>query len=171
VLFEGKVNQMSDPDLTAGSPFDIPPTMLEAAIADLALAKGPDRHLDLRISVAINFKSVWGGDPDGRYEWKWGAGGDEIEGHRNGKRIAFLDPVQFVPRWTGDLSTARSLIPPGLFWHMAEGKVRPDEPLGAAQVIDPSGSGEVIAEAEAPTVEIAACIAALKARLDNIERP
>jgi hypothetical protein len=61
-----------------------------------------DRELDLAISVAINFRNVFGGD----YEWRWGAGGDEIEGHRGGKRIAFLDPRQFVPRWTGSIDAA-----------------------------------------------------------------
>lgn len=63
--------------------------------------------------------------------------------------------------WT---DAALTLVPEGLFWHVACGKVRPDEPLGGAQVVVPN-SDEVIGEGEAITPALALCIAALKARL------
>lgn len=66
-------------------------------------------------------------------------------------------------RYTGSYDAARLLIPAGLFWLVSEGKTRPDEPLGGAQIRDPK-SLEIITEAEHQSAIIALCIAGLKAR-------
>jgi hypothetical protein len=66
------------------------------------------------------------------------------------------------------LDDARKLIPSGLYWHAGEGKTRADEPLGAASIIAP-GSLETIAEAEHTRVEVAMCIASLKARKHKMQ--
>lgn len=80
-----------------------------------------DRYLDLEIAVAVDFEGVF----SRFYDWKWGAGGDEIEGHSGGKRCAFLDPVQFVPHWTGSLDAAVKLVPEGWFWRVGRTSLFP----------------------------------------------
>lgn len=68
----------------------------------------------------------------------------------------------FAPRYTESIDAAVMLVPSGLYWLISYGKTRPDEPLGAAQIID--HSGKIVAEAEAATVALSVGIAALKAR-------
>ena len=87
---------------------------LAGIIAELMKADGRSRRIDLAISAAINFKGVF----DPQFAWRWGAGGDEIEGWREGKRCAFLDPVQFVPRWTASLDAALELVPADWFYRV-----------------------------------------------------
>lgn len=67
------------------------------------------------------------------------------------------------PRYTSDLTAARSLIPPGLYWILCEGKTRPREPLGGCRIFEPRpGAMSSIAEEEHENVCIACCIAALE---------
>jgi hypothetical protein len=80
--------------------------------------EGPDREIDLAISVAINYKDVFEG-----FDAVWGDGGDEIfvTSHkeyvtRTGavkRNTGYLDPAQFVPKWTESLDAAMSLVPEG----------------------------------------------------------
>ncbi len=77
--------------------------------------EGPDREIDLAISVAINYKDVFEA-----FDAVWGAGGDEIfvTSHkeyvtRTGavkRNTGYLDPAQFVPKWTESLDAAMSLV-------------------------------------------------------------
>lgn len=130
-------------------------------IKQLELVGGPDRKLDLAISVATNFR----GEFDPTYEWRWGAGGDEIEGHKDGKRRAALDPAQFVPRWTESIDAALRLVPGNHTW-----SVDSEEVDGAGDVIRPAARvcaygkdchiGDVRFGA---TPAIALCVAALDA--------
>lgn len=88
---------------------------LEPLILELEGACVPARALDLEISVAVNFKGAFNAPIVG--SWRWGAGGDEIEGYNaHGKRVSFLDPVQFVPQWTASLDWAVELVPDSWFW-------------------------------------------------------
>lgn len=128
----------------------------------LSVATGPDRILDLAISVAVNFKDVF----EAQHEWKWGAGGDEIEGHQGGRRRAILDPAQFVPQWTRSVDVALRLVPEGHWWSVIDGTRMsgdeyPDAKLPFAQVGLPGNSAEYERGA---TPAIALCIASLTAR-------
>lgn len=69
-----------------------------------------------------------------------------------------------IPRFTSSYDAARTLIPSGLFWSVSEGKTRPDEPLGGAQIRTPNDALDIVAEAEHPSAIIALCIAGLRAR-------
>jgi len=71
-------------------------------------------------------------------------------------------PLLGAPAYTTDLRAALLLVPDGHYWIAGHGRTRSDEPLGGFQVFD--GEREVAA-AEAPTVELACCIAALRAAL------
>lgn len=86
------------------------------ALADRVEAlTGADREVDLAISVAIDYRNAF----EGRTDWEWTAGGDEIglprvnPLHRS-KYLAYLDPAQFVPRWTTSLDAAITLVPKGV---------------------------------------------------------
>lgn len=76
----------------------------------LLAGEGPDREIDLAISVVIDYRNAF----EGRTDWEWAAGGDEIglprvnPLHRS-KYLAYLDPAQFVPRWTASLDAALTL--------------------------------------------------------------
>lgn len=76
---------------------------------------------------------------------------------------------RLAPRYSESIDAALRIVPAGLFWHIACGKTRPDEPLGAAQIVAPN-SETVIAEAEHTTPVIALVIAALTARTRTAER-
>lgn len=70
-----------------------------------------------------------------------------------------------VPRYTGSIEAALSLVPKGMFWVMGFGKCRETEPLGGASVMPANDTLNPAGEAEAATVELAMCAAALEARL------
>lgn len=93
--------------------------MTRADLLALALrveCEEPSRELDLAVSVAVNFKDAFRVTKDGE-QYAFGAGGDEIElRSRTGKRIGFLDPEQFVPRFTTSLDAAASLVPISEIW-------------------------------------------------------
>lgn len=65
--------------------------------------------------------------------------------------------------YTGSIDAARTLVD-GFYWLASEGRTRDNEPLGGAQVFRKNYLVKPIAEAEHERVEIALCIAALKAR-------
>ena len=68
-----------------------------------------------------------------------------------------------LPRLTESIDAAMTLLYPGLYWMMAKGRLKPSEPLYAAQIID-AESGIAVTEAEHNSLEICICIAALKAK-------
>lgn len=76
---------------------------MTSLIDRIEAATGPDRELDLAIAVALNYRDAF--DPS--RHWQWGAGGDEIEGHHTNEKgrrcTGYLDPAQFVPRYTGSI--------------------------------------------------------------------
>lgn len=73
-------------------------------------------------------------------------------------------PGHVRPDPTASLNAARDLLD-GFYWVASEGRTRDDEPLGGAQVFRRDYLVKPIAEAEHEKVEIAVCIAALKARV------
>ena len=84
-------------------------------------ATGSDREIDLAISVAINFKDAFVSE-ERQGEWRWGFGSDEIERRRpDGVRSGYLDPAQFVPRWTASLDAAMLLVPEGCRFYVDNG--------------------------------------------------
>lgn len=129
---------------------------MKELIERLERATGPNREIDLAISVAINFKGVFESDRD----WRWNVMGDEIEGHRNGKRSGFLDPTQFVPRWTASIDSAMQLVQENNFAEVCT------DPVCAT--IGVKGNPGYIAaglyQVGGATPAIALCIAALRAR-------
>lgn len=120
-------------------------------VARLENATAPDREIDLAISVAVNFRGVFDRDHD----WRWGAGGDEIEGHADGKRDSYLDPAQFVPCWTGSVDAAMKLVPSGWFGSIPVNR-------NAEAWLRASNDGPII-YGKGATSAIALCAAALKA--------
>lgn len=126
---------------------------MQAIIDKLKLAKFPSRELDSDIALLFPDKFVRSGD----------------ENHHNGWVTAVRDgqPVKTAqaPAYTGSLDAASVLIPEGLYWIVGYGKTREDEPLGGASIAKPDDTLNPIGEAEAPTVPLAMCIAALEARL------
>lgn len=125
-------------------------TSLSDLIERLEKATGADRELDALIYIQKYPESADDPGPSiGDHGWaflRYGVVRDD------------------VPHYTGSFDAARELIPDGLYWHAGEGKTRDDEPLGAAEIIEP-GSLKTIADAEHAKVEIALCIASLKARM------
>lgn len=117
----------------------------------LCAATGPDRKLDLAISVAVNFKGVFTPPTDGPGEFVW------IEERRDGKRIGYLDPKQFVPAWTGSIDVALKLLPED-FYVVAE-RMSDGWYVGVA----PKSSDHEHMGTQKPAA-IAICIAAFKAR-------
>lgn len=86
--------------------------LLDGLAERVEAARGPDRKLDLEVSVAVNFRGVFAGDLLDRWGggWRWGAGGDHIERQLpDGKTRGLLDPAQFVPGWTSSLDAAMTL--------------------------------------------------------------
>lgn len=72
-------------------------------------------------------------------------------------------------RYTEKIDDALSLIPPSLFYIMGYGRVRSGEPLCGVQILRPV-TGDVVAEAEADTLPIAICMAALAVLAKGEER-
>jgi len=126
----------------------------ETIIARLEKATAPDRQLDAAIAVAC--KSTTGFVEHLRDEWV--------------SKASPNSGVVPAPKYTSSIDAALTLVPEGMFWHVACGKSRPDEPLGGAQIITP-GPLDAIGEGEAATPVIALCIAALKARGVHGESP
>lgn len=73
------------------------------------------------------------------------------------------DRLRLAPAYTTSIDAALTLVPEGFYWSASHGKVRPDEPLGAAQ-LRYQDTLSVRAEAEAATAPLAICLVALMAR-------
>jgi len=130
----------------------------------LEALSGPDRNVDLAISVAVNYKGVFEG-----FEAKWSAGGDEIEVASHKKYMVrgkpkrnkgYLDPAQFVPRYTDSIDAAMTLVPEG--W----GRMfnQSENGLHCNVCLARSYPTNAVVYSEAATPAIALCIAALRAR-------
>lgn len=127
---------------------------MQDLIERLTKATGPDRGLDSDILVAI------GKEPPLEFGYQRGA----ESWQRHLWYSAHRDVVE-PPHYTTSIDDARTLVPDGCYWIISEGKTRDSEPLGGAQVFRPSYvAAKPIGEAEHDKVEIALCIAALKAR-------
>lgn len=66
--------------------------------------------------------------------------------------------------YTASIDAALTLVPKGLYWMAGFGKCREDEPLGGVAIFRPGNEDIPEAQAEAATVALAICIAALTAR-------
>jgi hypothetical protein len=122
-------------------------------IARLEKATGEDRELANDVLLACGWKTEeYGAGPDRSVTW--------IDPNPNGED--YLDGDQPDP--TASLDAARTLILPGFYWLVSEGRTRASEPLGGAQIFRPNYLVEPIAEAEHESAIIALCIAALRAR-------
>jgi len=115
-------------------------------IERLTKATGPDRELDADIALAVGEFSEKHGLPGGGWVSK-------------GPHHAIVG----APSYTASLDAARTLVK-DFYWLVSEGKTRDAEPLGGAQVFRRDYLVKPVAEAEHELVEIALCIAALKAR-------
>lgn len=118
-------------------------------IERLEKATGPDRQLGNDVLLACGWRLEEEGDgPDRRLFWS-SPDADYNDGDQ--------------PDPTASLDAARLLVS-GFFWLAGEGKTRAGEPLGGAQIFRTTYLVKPIAEAEHDKVEIALCIAVLKAR-------
>ena len=137
-------------------------TDLPTLISRLEAADGPSRELDaeIAVSVFVTLKT----DDDLIYAHRRDPGNDATHpGHYFIKSRSGAQ-AQSAPRYTSSLDAALMLVRSmGFYWMAAEGRTRPDEPLGAVQLYR-RDTREIVAEAEHEYVEIALCIAALRAR-------
>jgi hypothetical protein len=118
----------------------------------LEAASAPDRKIDIVIAQATDANGYRIED-DGTIL----VSGDQGDGP------GWFNIGYDVPAFTSSVDAALTLIPEGLFYLVGIGRVRSGEPLAAAQILRPVTLDQV-AEAEADTLPIAICIAALKAR-------
>lgn len=122
-------------------------------IARLERATGPDRDLDREIGIKTLdwIVTSLSGQGDVLY----------IDGS-----YYVDDPRGEFPSPTESLEVALTLVHDDLFWLIAKGRIKPEEPLYGAQICKASlaVAGQIIAEAEHNCLAIAVCIAALKAR-------
>lgn len=126
-----------------------------AALFDkLEKADAGSRELDLEIWRACT------GRP-----WEW---------HRSFPKETVITWDQYGPKAAGNpvvtlenlsesIGGAMTLIHPTFYWLMAKGKIKPNEPLYAVQIID-AESGIAVVEVEHNVLEICIIIAALKSR-------
>jgi hypothetical protein len=138
---------------------------LDDLIARIAAATGPDRALDAEIAVALRIVS----DKAPKWLRRWtgpfalisfeGSDPGQLGAMRPNGENAVNWPA---PRFTASLDAAITLIPDDLWWCIAKGKTRPDEPLYGAQIL---GGEKLVAESECDgSAALCLCIAALKAR-------
>jgi hypothetical protein len=114
---------------------------LTSLIERVEKASGPDRELDVAVDLALF--------PDHRIS------GDHIL-----DRMGFGKPI---PHYTASLDAVMALMPDGHGWLVGNGRTRPDEPLGGAQICSLDGK-ELVAESEASTPVLALLSAILRAR-------
>lgn len=62
------------------------------------------------------------------------------------------------------IDAALTLIPDGLFWVLAKGRIRPEEPLAGFSIVRPDDMNNPIAEAEGNSLALCIVICALKSR-------
>lgn len=130
-------------------------SVMASLIAELEKAAAPDFELDKAIGEAAGL--VVAGKPSsasGRYNYH--ADGDYQD--RISKRCDTP-----LPQFTASIDAAATLIPAGLYWMAGFGRCRETEPLGGCALFRP-GADEPTFQAEAASVPLAICIAALKAR-------
>lgn len=121
-------------------------------IARLVKATGPDRELDIATDRLV------GG---------WALDRTHIE-PMTGEILA----LPSVPRYTGSIDAALTLMPKTtLYWMVGFGRCSEAEPSGACAIYAPGELDDPVAQAEAETVELAVCIAALKARAAQSSLP
>jgi hypothetical protein len=120
-------------------------------LSHLQSLTAPDREIDAKIALAHGWKR-YASDQWADPYW-----------HSPDNHIC-----PNVPRYTGSLDAVRRLIPDDLYWIMAKGKTRPDEPLYGVQILRPTGNPkDVIAEAEHDLLEVALLIAIMKAEEES----
>lgn len=168
--------------------------LIAAAIASLELASEGSRDLDWQIAYALGLgteaeRAVYGEhgpagftakdaegfsplDREHGAHMKWSRPGREgrrirVSGGYRMYPVTGPQPLRNAPAYTTDLRAALSLVPDGHFWIAGYGRTRPDEPLGGFQVFD-GDQEEPVAEAEAATVELACCIASLRATAEAL---
>lgn len=122
-------------------------------IARLQAASGPNRETDGLIWAEIDGRDVREADGMVLAKSRRPPHDECVVGYKK-------PPIE---RYTSSVDAALTLIPEGLFYLVGIGRVRSGEPLAAAQILRPVTLDQV-AEAEADTLPVAICIAALKAR-------
>lgn len=133
-------------------------TTLDDLIARLEKAEGPDRKVDLAISLAINYRSAF----DEVVRAVWSPMADDIEVFDAQGRRGFLDPAQFVPLWTRSIDAALTLVP-----ESCDVRRFVDDPSGTGWTLSQFRGGVVLTRGVGVTADLPAlalCIAALKAR-------
>lgn len=124
----------------------------DGLIARLEKLSGPDRSVGNDVLLACGWtNNEYGFGPSRFLEW--------VNPDPNG--IDYHDGNQPDP--TASLDAARMLAN-GFYWIASEGRTRDNEPLGCAQIFQKNYLTKPVAEAEHEFVEIALCIAILRAR-------
>lgn len=134
---------------------------MQDLIERLEKATGPDRQLDAAIWVACFCPEAQDGgiviEPKGSAY----ASRESLNTALGSCWVDECSPALLC--FTGSLDAARELAR-GFYWVASEGKTRESEPLGGAQIFRRDHLTTPLAEAEHEKVEIALCIAAVKAR-------
>lgn len=121
---------------------------IEELIERVEAATGPDRVLDLHIDLATKGLLLVGG---------WEA--EDASGAR-------VKLTGVTPEYTASFDSSIALAErkfPGVWWHIAKGRARPDEPLYGIILIREGSEDDVLGEAEHECLEHAIILATLRA--------
>lgn len=146
---------------------------LDNLVARVEAATGPDRWLDGDLALVTTHVG-WIHHPYVKEEAKdnpnlaWGCAElwpseQAFKIWRDGS-VNVPAPNVMAPAYTSNVGAALTLIPDGLWWVLAKGRYRPDEPLYGVQLRNPTGPDAIAAEAEHEVFVLAIVLAALKAR-------
>lgn len=125
-----------------------------ALIARLEALTGPDREVDEAVDRTVREWPALGG----YYGWeRFGPGVISKQINSDGSKFETMQ----APRYTASLDAALTLVPEGKFFHMARFS---DEAMGCDVHIYSTDAPTFETIGQAPTLPLALCIAALKAR-------
>jgi hypothetical protein len=129
---------------------------LTGLIERVEKATGPDRYLDGAIWKALHPQLA---DTNARDTAGWLVGGDHAQATR-------------APEITASLDAALALVEeklPGVYWHVARGKTRPDEPLFGAELVTTKGN-QIAAVEHDHSAALALILALLRALQSQSDR-
>lgn len=121
---------------------------LSSLIERVTAATGPDRVLDLYIDMAARGLTLVGG---------WEA--EDASGVR-------VKLTGVTPEYTASFDSSLALAErkfPGVWWHIAKGRSRPDEPLYGIVLLREGTEDDVLGEAEHECLQHAIILALLRA--------
>ncbi len=129
---------------------------LEEIIGALAAMDKPNGRIDAFLTCMFHLKDCRPAEP-GDFDGKYG-----YQPHNIKVEHGFLQAHSY----TSDLDEAAGLIDrilPGYFWHLAKGRLEPNEPLYGAMILEIREVETVFGDAESNHAALALTLAALRA--------